>query len=121
MGADSPTSGDWFVVANVVTGLRAPEGADGIHRFIVKSAWPGPRVTLLPRSTTWAEGRFHEKHGGACGSETCRLDSDARISTDVRHVDVSQLDDFSCTEPDEDVIEWAMSVEPPPMIKRGRR
>lgn len=121
MGADSPTYGDWFVVANGVSGLQAPEGADGIHRFIVKSAWPGPRVTLLPRSTTWPEGRVHPKHAGACGSTTCRLDSDARISTDVKYVDIADLNDFSCTEPDEAVVEWAMSVEPPPKAKRGRR
>ena len=121
MGADAPAVGDWFVVTNRATGMQAPEGPDGIHRYIVKSSWPGPRVTLLPRSTTWEEGRSHQKHAGACGSATCRLDRDGRISTDVKHVDTSHLDVFSCTEPDEDVIEWAMRAEPPPKPKRGRR
>lgn len=121
MGADAPEGGDWFVVSNRVTGMRAPEGPDGVHRFIVKSSWPGPRVTLLPRSTTWAEGRAHPRHAGACGSDSCRLDLDGRISTDVKHVDISYLVDFSCTEPDEDLIEWAMSAEPAPRSRRGRR
>lgn len=121
MGANAPEVGDWFVVTNRVTGMQAPEGPDGVHRLIVKSSWPGPRITLLPRSTTWSEGRVHEEHAGACGSATCRIDRDGRISTDAKYVDVSELNDFSCKEPDETVREWAMSVEPTPKPKRGRR
>lgn len=121
MAAHVPAPGDWFVVTNRITGMQAPEGPDGIHRFIVKSSWPGPRITLLPRSTTWPEGRLHDKHEGACRSTTCRLDSDGRISSDTIYVDVSKLTDYSCTEPDDAVIEWAMRVEPTPKTKRGRR
>lgn len=121
MGANAPTRGDWFVVTNRVTGMRAPEGPDGVHRFIVKSSWPGPRATLLPRSTTWSEGRLHPKHAGSCGSTSCRLDCDGRISEDLRSIDMSALVDFSCAEPDDEVVDWAMSVEPPTRTRRGRR
>ena len=49
--------GDWFVVPNHVTGLHAPE-RDGVHPMLVGSAWPGPRLSLLPRSASVAEGRI---------------------------------------------------------------
>lgn len=118
MGADAPTPGDWFVIANAVTGLRAPE-PDGVHRLIVKSAWPGPRATLLPRSASW--GQSHKAHQGSCGSDTCRIDRDGEIGRDVRSVHMSELSDYSCMEPDEMVVEWVMSVESDSARKRGRR
>lgn len=123
MGADTPTPGDWFLLTEADSGLAPHKGPGAWHPFLVKTSWPGPRVTLLPRSTTWPEGRLHGAHRGACGSPTCRIDEDGRISdTKLVQVDVSKLTEYSCTEPDDDVVEWAMQVTAlAPGTRKGRR
>lgn len=121
MGAVAPVRGDWFKLTESESGFATHKGPDAWHPFIVKTAWPGPRVTLLPRSTTWPDGRPHAAHAGACGSAKCVLDECGRICIRLVFVDASRVVDFSCAEPDDDVIEWAMTVEPPDRPKRGRR
>lgn len=111
--------GDWFVVPNRVSGLHSPE-ADGVHPMLVRSAWPGPRLSLLPRSTSVAEGYAHGAHGENCGSSSCRLNRDGWISEEVESVDEVHVTEFSCHEPDDDVIEWAMRVGAK-HPRRGRR
>lgn len=123
MGADAPRPGDWFVVKNALTSMRAPEGPTGVHRFIVKSSWPGPRATLLPRSTTYEDGLPHPAHAGRCGFATCRLDKDGRIGLSLCTLDLHDLSDYSCREPDDDVIDWVQTATPllPPKPRRIRR
>ena len=113
------TVGDWFVVLNRATGLQAPEEG-GAHPMLVGSAWPGPRALLLPRSASVAEGRAHPAHLGACGSERCRLDKEGWISMEPISIDLSELTEFSCREPDEDVTEWAMGVDDGEARRRPR-
>lgn len=123
MGAGTPERGDWFRVNNVVAGIARVYDGSGWHPWIVTSAWPGPRITLRLRSTTRREGRWHDAHGGSCGSTTCALDERGWISDNkVTQVDDRKLTDFSCVEPDDAVVEWAMSVPAPPASRRrGRR
>ena len=120
MSAEAPTCGDWFVVANEVSGLKAPEQG-GVHPFIVKSSWPGPQVTLLPRSASRSDGLPHPAHGGECGYSTCRINRDGTIGPQPVSVPIGALTDFSCSEPDDDIVEWAMAVESTPPPTRGRR
>lgn len=78
--------------------------------MLVRSAWPGPRLSLLPRSTSVADGYAHRAHRENCGFSSCRLDRDGWISENVESVDDVHLTEFSCHEPDDDVIEWAMDL-----------
>lgn len=123
MGAGTPERRDWFRVNNVVAGIAHEHDANGSHPWLVTSAWPGPRITLRLRSTTRREGRWHDPHGGSCGSVTCALDEQGWISDNkITHVDDRKLTDFSCVEPDDAAVEWAESVAAPPKSKRrGRR
>lgn len=110
VGASVPVEvGHWFVVPNRVTGLLAPE-QDGTHPMLVGSAWPGPRISLLPRSASVAEGRPHPAHCGRCESASCCLDRPGWITPDVESVDETHVTEYSCHEPDDDVIDWAMGV-----------
>lgn len=111
--------GHWFVVPNRFTGLRAPE-PDGTHPMLVLSAWPGPRVSLLPRSASAPEGRAHPAHCGRCESLSCCLDRPGWITEEMESVDKARVTEFSCHEPDDDVIEWAMGVGAS-HPRRGRR
>lgn len=120
MGADGPERGDWFVTPNAATGLYAPE-RDGVHRCIVKSSWVGPQITLLPRSASRDDGRAHPAHERQCGAVTCRLDRDGWIAARVISVYEKDIGDFSCPEPDDEVVDWAMSIRPTPEQRRGRR
>ena len=117
MGADDPRPGDWFVVPNAVTGLFAPEQG-GVHPLIVASAWPGPPVMLFPRSAS--RGSWHKAHQGSCGFASCRIDKDGEIGLDPCIVDPCDLTDYSCKEPDEEIIEWVMGGAHASR-KRGRR
>lgn len=123
MESGAPTPGDWFRLTEAASGLALHKGAGAWHPFLVKSTWPGPRATLLPRSTSWTEGRHHSAHQGACGSATCALDEDGRIGSNLVTVDKGVGTDYSCHEPDEEVIEWAMSLKSPSSSskRRGRR
>ena len=121
MSADKPRPGDWFVVPNHITGVRAPE-RDGTHPYIVNSAWPHPQVKLLLRSASSNWGAPHKAHLGSCGSESCRVNRDGRIDDSIVHsVDRQELTDYSCREPDDEVIEWVMGIDPDHGGKRGRR
>ena len=108
MSAHQPESGDWFALANEISGLRTPEGPQGTHPFLVISTID-VRIPILPRSTSRLEGHPHRAHRGSCGSESCRINKDGYINTDPIHVDESHLTNYSCTEPDQDFMEWAMS------------
>lgn len=125
MAAAAPGVGDWFLLTETVSGLAPHKGARAWHPFLVTSTWPGPRVSLLPRSTSWAEGRSHKAHKGTCGSLTCRIDEDGRIDgSKPVSVDRSKLDSFSCHEPDDELIDWAMSSVPrhtPGITRRSGR
>ena len=75
-------------------------GVDG--RRVVVGPVNGPNATAYPRtSQDWARGHPHDRHNGACGEETCRLDRDGQVLMVVPvRVDASELDDlYSCTEP----------------------
>lgn len=123
MGASTPEMRDWFRVNNAVAGIAHDHDVNGWHPWLVTSTWQGPRITLLLRSTTRREGRRHDRHSGSCCSATCVLDEQGWISDNkIAYVDDGKLTDFSCVEPDDAVVEWAMRATTPPRPKRrGRR
>lgn len=125
MAASVPGVGDWFLLTDEASGLAAYQSSRAWHPFLVRSTWPGPRVSLLPRSTTWTQGRAHKPHEGRCGMSTCRIDEDGSINgSNQVSVDIAKLDHFSCHEPDDELIDWAMRLVPPPAsgtTRRGRR
>lgn len=122
MSDGAPRIGDWFLIPQAVYRVDPSYGDDIGHRYIVKSSWPGPTVTLLLRSTKkWFEGRDHAAHGGSCGSSTCALDLCGRISLSKIDVDSGDLETKSCAEPDEDVVEWVMAAQPVRLNRKTRR
>lgn len=125
VAASAPGVGDWFLLTEEVSGLASYKEPRAWHPFLVRSTWPGPRVLLLPRSTTWPEGRAHKAHDGTCGPSACRIDEDGCIDgSSPVSVDTTKLDRFSCHEPDDELIDWAMRSTPrpaPDTTRRGRR
>ena len=122
MSDTAPNVGDWFLIPQAVNRVPPSCPDDVCHRYVVKSSWPGPMVTLLLRSTKdWFDGLEHPAHNGSCGSPTCGLDEAARISLTKFETEPVRLDTYSCAEPDEAVIEWVMAAVPLPPRRRTRR
>lgn len=123
MTAAVPVLGDWFWVADTVSGLTRKRKPGASHPLLIKSSeHEGPRLVLLPRSTSRGlkEQRGekppralkeHAAHNDSCGSSSCKIDKKGFIqSEEVSSVDRSDLDCFSCHEPNEEVINWATSL-----------
>ncbi len=112
------------MVADVASGLAPKKEPRGSHPLLLMSGQPSPRLVLLSRSTSRGPReqrgtkpprvvKQHGAHNGSCGSLTCQIGKEGFIQSETVSVDYSELDRFSCHEPDEEVINWATSLLPP--------
>ena len=98
------------MVPDKISGILTYKDPDKARPCLITSL-AGFRVSILPRTTQGGADREpHPAHNGTCGYQTCRLDQPGNIRTELRSVDGSQLTDYSCREPNDDIIEWAMSL-----------
>ena len=120
-----PAPGEWYVIPQSAARV-ADQYADTVrHRWIVARGAVAGEIFAFHRTTTPGyPGIEHDRHPPR-HEVTCRLDRSGTIcSFEGRDLLLSVLGsgDFSCSEPDDDVLEEVMrAVRPPRRPGRRRR
>lgn len=121
-----PYPGEWFCLPQVAerVDVHAPDGKQ--HRWIVAGSGAlSVEVPAVLRTTQPAyEGRQQDAHGGRCESVMCRIDQPGWVQPGETRAVLRRefsADRRSCLEPDEDVIDLAMSAAADMYRRRIRR
>lgn len=117
-----PKSREWYLVENSVSGWDRQKPM-GQHPFIVVRELLG-QVVVLGRTGMYAayDGYQQEAHDLCCGSKTCKIDKKGVIRGGVGSVvTVSDLGEFSCSEPDDQCWDWVLDQKYSAASKRSRK
>lgn len=121
--AAEPSLGDWYVVPQSVIEVARQYAPHVPHRWIVVSRPYLGEVDVVLRTTTPGYDSFEHSAHPSEHESTCRIDKPGHLCSPARkkanHLILSGQ--FSCTEPDPEIVEAAQGYVLPPKRTTGRR